>query len=228
MGNDTKKAKVFKLMIGLFIGLLVIGYGWTRNSPNTTDSPLDNEPRNTPAAQTGSSSTAFEQAVYDVMRGFSEQDADILNRLISDDIGLVVLFRRGVYDTYDKVARLDFKKPVPEYWQYPDDTYEHTLIRYESLPAYSCDTESWDKTGLYCDTVTIDNLLSRTAENLVRYEGDVVNITDEDIRSYKELERNSRRVVLSAGDKELIFYLTAVNGKWYFTILDRVTSDCSA
>jgi len=40
---------------------------------------------------------------------------------------------------------------------------------------------------------------------------------------------NSHRIVLSDKiDGELIFYLTLINKKWCLTIIDRVTSDCSA
>ena len=31
MSNSSNKVRVFKLMIGLFVGLLIVGYAWTRN-----------------------------------------------------------------------------------------------------------------------------------------------------------------------------------------------------
>ena len=31
MSNNARKTKIFKLMIGVFIALLIVGYGWTKN-----------------------------------------------------------------------------------------------------------------------------------------------------------------------------------------------------
>ena len=170
----------------------------------------------------------FEYTVQQVTVAFCLRSNYMINELVSDKTGLYVLFRRGVYDTYDKVTKFDFEIPVPEYWSYPEYSYRYREVWYESLPIFSCNTEEWSKTGLYCDTLKVDNLLSRTAENLVKYEGDVTNIAPEDIRAYKQLEMKSRRVVLVTEEDSLIFYLTLIDGKWYITILDRVTEDCSA
>jgi hypothetical protein len=85
----------------------------------------------------------------------------------------------------------------------------------------------WSKVGLYCDTTKLDTLLSSTAKNLKKWRED--DIPDLKIKSFEELEKKSKRIVIS--DKEggeLVFYLTLIDNKWYLTILDRVTSDCSA
>jgi len=68
--------------------------------------------------------------------------------------------------------------------------------------------------------------MSTTAINLTRYRED--KISNETIVKFKEIESNSHRIVLI--DKEggvLIFYLTLIDNKWYLTVLDRVSGDCS-
>ncbi len=90
-----------------------------------------------------------------------------------------------------------------------------------------CDSENWYKIGLYCDTTQRDDLLSKTALNLNKYRDE--NIPIKTIQDFKILESKSRRIVLIDNeDGELIFYITLINNKWYLTILDRVSSDCSA
>jgi len=51
----------------------------------------------------------------------------------------------------------------------------------------------------------------------------------ETIEKFKEIEGKSHRIVLVDNEGgELIFYITLINNKWYLTILDRVSSHCSA
>lgn len=172
--------------------------------------------------------TSFEYTVRQVIVAFCIRSSYMLNEFISEDLGLTTLFRRGVYDIYGRTDKFDFDIPVPEYWPYPEYSYRYREIWYEEPPVFTCNDEKWNKIGLYCDTTKVDNLLSKTAENLVKYEGDAFSISAEDIHSFKQLEKNSRKVVLVDEEGELIFYLTLIDGKWYLTILDRVSFDCSA
>ena len=72
-----------------------------------------------------------------------------------------------------------------------------------------------------------DNLLSETAINLNKNREE--NIPTETIEEFKKVESKSRRIVLIDSEGgELIFYITLINKKWYLTIFDRVSSDCSA
>jgi hypothetical protein len=55
------------------------------------------------------------------------------------------------------------------------------------------------------------------------------HITAKTISRYYTLEQKSRRVVLvGKNDLELVFYLSYLNGLWVLTIVDHVSSDCSA
>lgn len=168
----------------------------------------------------------FEKTVIKVVKAFKEKDASTLNGFINNKEGLIVLFRRGIPDEYLKTAKIDFKQPVPEYLPYPECPTDFK-IKYQSLPIFNCDSMKWSKTGLYCDTLKIDFLLSSIARHLQATKG--IKVPDEEIQKFIEIENKSRRIVLSDNDGgELIFYLTMIDKKWYLTILDRVSSDCSA
>ena len=168
----------------------------------------------------------LERTILQVVKAFKEKDATTLNKLISKDKGLIVLFRRGVFDEYSKTDKIDFDNPVPEYLPYFDFSTDYKLS-FNSLQTFDCDTMKWSKIGLYCDSTTINKLLSITARNLKKYRED--NISEFEIKAFEKLEKSSRRIVLSDNDGgELIFYLTLINDEWHLTILDRVSSDCSA
>ena len=168
----------------------------------------------------------FEQHAIKIIKAFHDEDSQSINQMIHDDLGLIVLYRRGVYDEFEKTEGIDFMNPVPEYLPYFDFQIDTTIL-YQSLPTYECNKERWSKFGLYCDLTMQDSLLSMTGINLIKYRGD--KISNETIAKFKEIESNSHRIVLI--DKEggeLIFYLTLIDNKWYLTVLDRVSGDCSA
>lgn len=168
----------------------------------------------------------FEKTLLKIIKAFKEKDASTFNGQINNDIGLVVLFRRGIPNEFSRTDKIDFKKPVPEYLPYFDFSTDYK-IKYQALPVFDCDSMKWSKTGIYCDTTQIDYLLSTTARHLEAYKG--VKVPDSEIEEFIKIENKSRRIVLTDNDGgELIFYLTLIDNKWYLTILDRVSSDCSA
>tara|TARA_R110001592_G_scaffold234658_2_gene492281 strand:- start:5319 stop:5903 length:585 start_codon:yes stop_codon:yes gene_type:complete len=168
----------------------------------------------------------LENSIIEIIKAFDFNDSDRINQFIHPDYGLIVLFRRGVIDEFQKTKKIDFKNPVPKYLPY--FTFKLDVnIKYQTLPSHDCDSENWNKIGLYCDTNQRDDLLSKTALNLNLYRDE--NIPIKTIQNFKTLESKSRRVVLIDNDGgELIFYITLINNKWYLTILDRVSGDCSS
>ncbi len=168
----------------------------------------------------------IENSIFEIIKAFDSKDSDKLNQYIHPNYGLIVLFRRGVMDEFEKTNKVDFKNPVPEYLPYFPFKLD-LKIKYQTLPTYNCDSEKWNKIGLYCDTTLRDDLLSKTALNLNKYRDE--NIPLGTINDFQIIESKSRKIVLIDNeDGELIFYITLIDNKWYFTILDRVSSDCSA
>ncbi len=168
----------------------------------------------------------LKSTILQTIQAFAEEDSVALNQLIHPQTGLYVIHRPGVFDVYSHTDRIDMAHPVPEYFPYSGFASDQD-VKFESWPTYDCGEEVWSKYGLYCDTSQRDHLLSRTAENMKKYE--LEDVPDSAISALKELEQQSRRVVLADEDKgELVFYLTLIDQKWYLTILDRVSGDCSA
>ncbi len=168
----------------------------------------------------------MENSIFEIIKAFDSKYSDKLNQYIHPNYGLIVLFRRGVMDEFEKTNKVDFKNPVPEYLPYFPFKLD-LKIKYQTLPTYNCDSEKWNKIGLYCDTTLRDDLLSKTALNLNKYRDE--NIPLGTINDFQIIESKSRKIVLIDNeDGELIFCITLIDNKWYFTILDRVSSDCSA
>ena len=170
--------------------------------------------------------TDLSTAIITVVKAFNEKDTLTVNKYIHKDYGMIVLYRQGAYNRYEKIPSIDFNDPVPEDFPYTDFIFD-THLKYDQLPEFDCDQMKWNKTGLYCDSFNIDNLLSATALNIKKYVNPT--IPDTEIREFEEMEKKSVRIVLSnihGGD--LVFYMTKINNNWYITILDRCSSDCSA
>lgn len=168
----------------------------------------------------------LDNSIIEIIKAFDSKDSDKINQYIHPDYGLIVLFRRGVMDEFEKTDKIDYKNPVPEYLPYFPFKLD-LKIKYQTLPTYDCDSEKWSKIGLYCDTTQRDDLLSKTAMNLNEYRDE--NIPFEKIQDFKIIESKSRRIVLIDNEGgELIFYITLIENKWCLTILDRVSGDCSA
>lgn len=160
--------------------------------------------------------------IFKILKAFQEDDAITINKLISKETGLYVIFRRGTMDEYLKIDQIDFKNPVPEYLPY-SKTSHYNKIEFEKLPTFDCATMTWNKQGLFCDLSTQNSLLSNIAKNRNEYTNE--HISYNQINTLKELERHTERIIAT---NELIFHLTLIKNIWYLTVIDRATSDCSA
>jgi len=169
--------------------------------------------------------STFENTVFDVLNAFENSDSLRINKYVSKDEGVVVIFRTGVFNEYLKTAQINFSNPIPPTFPYPSLKINRD-IRYEALPTFDCGTMEWSKYGVYCDTVRKDTLLSGTPLNLRKYRGD--KIDDSEIDKFRQIESLSRRIVVAAPNGDLIFYLTLLKNKWFITAIDRITTDCSA
>ncbi len=178
-------------------------------------------------------SMSLEQTIQKVVQGFYRQDATVLNKLIHKNTGVYIMYRRGVPNTYDHIDQFDFNRPVPEYLPYEPVSPQllqlsRKVTRYEQVPKFNCNMERWERYGLSVGRLGADNLLSKTALFFQQHEP-AFAVSDQEIKEYKELESKSRRIVLvSKNGNELVFHLTNIKSKWYLTLLDRVSSDCSA
>lgn len=167
----------------------------------------------------------FEATVAKVVKAFQERDAATINALLPSDAGLVVVHRPGVLDYLTVLDTVDFARTLePILPDYSAITYR-TMV-YEALPRYDCMAESWNKTGAFCDTATVNRQWSKTAENINFQE--IGNIPLEEIERIERLEEKSRKVIIASADEiSLMFSLSWIGEQWRLTLLDLVTNDCS-
>jgi len=177
---------------------------------------------------------AFEKAVYILIKAFENNDQQTVNSFINKDFKVVAIFKIGVINRFVFSDSLDLSATDYRNGYRPLHSVnsDHT-IQYEQLPEFDCDTERWTKpSGLHCDKGRKDTLFTETVRFFMNYEmkyfkkGD--EISDKQFKVFQDIEKNSRRIVLLDDNNDLVFYLSWINKKWYLTIIDRVSSDCSA
>lgn len=168
----------------------------------------------------------FKVAVREIILAFSKQDSSKISKFIDKKQGIYLLHRVGVFDNYDHFQSITFSNS-----SYPEILFKsakgilQTTIEYSTLPTYDCEKE-WSKKGLFVDTTKTDHIISEICKSRNEHRPDT--ISTKTIQSFYNLENKSRRIVLyDINKKELVFYVSYLKGKWYLTIIDYVTSDCS-
>lgn len=158
------------------------------------------------------------------VRAYISRDNDKVNRLIHPDLGFTVIYRPGVSDTFVKMDSIDFAKPVPAYFPYPD-VQNNYMLTFEKLPEFDCGTEKWNKLGFFCDTVKHPNQLS----NIVAFEKefDESRFSERQLEQLEKSEAESFRIIVTS-DTPLVFHVQMYQGNWYVTTLDRAYAGCDA
>jgi len=166
----------------------------------------------------------FALALNKVVTALATRDSVTLSKFIYEGTGVYILNRIGVINTFKHFPTLGFSDQT-----YPNrpfyDSVKLTPLQYSKLPVFDC--EKWTKTGTFVDTAETDHLLTKIANYLNKeFENEV---PEGKIREFENLENGSRRVVIAENEgNELIIYLGYINNKWFLTIIDKVTADCSS
>jgi hypothetical protein len=169
----------------------------------------------------------FKSTVEQIVAGFSKQDSAKVSQYINKEIGLYQLVTIGVFEQYHHFKSISFSNSIYSQVLFSQSKNIKLLpLRYSTLPTFSCDKERWSKKGLFVDTTRTDHLLSKICNQRNKNVAD--SIPEKTIRFFYDLENKSRRVVLNDNNGiELVFYLSYINNKWFLTIIDNVSSDCS-
>jgi|GEM_PF-1319012 len=182
----------------------------------------------------------FETTVIAIIKAFQKRDAKTLNQFIHNDKGLIVIHNGNpsAWATlYTETDKIDFNKPIPETEPYMNKIKTDYKIKYEMLPEFDCNTNDWDKFGLFCDTSTNSGYLQHIPKAMhqdgffLKENGKEVVDWRAKTLDFEELEKNSCKIVLTdseiqkeSGVCDFTFYLTLIDGKWYLTVLVRVIS----
>jgi hypothetical protein len=141
---------------------------------------------------------------------------------------MFVIYRPGAMDNYQHVEKLDGNYPFTLANQTISKTdLKKFVLKYGSLPKYNCERSVWNKKGYFTDSIKHYTPISEIVAFRIKYEQLMIGKT-EDIQIHF-MEDNSRKIVFtgSKGDG-FIFYMMYTNGHWYLSMIDLVTTDCSA
>ena len=169
----------------------------------------------------------FKKACNSVLLSISKKQALGLNSYINPTYGVYVLYRIGVPDEYQNLKKLDGNPPFSFETQTASvsDLKKYSL-KYGKLPVYDCDKGKWNKKGCVSDSTKRFKSISEIAAFHMKYDG--VKVSKKSMDAIKYIEQNSRKVIFTGSKGEgVIFYLAYINGKWWLSILDTVTTDCS-
>lgn len=133
------------------------------------------------------------------------------------------MYKVGLYDTYMHKDKTDTIEIFTDINADFSEEKPYT-VKYKTFPAYDPGEEEWEEPGIFADTTHSYSPLTTIIRS-----GEEYNETEEadSVKSsIKQLEKNSRKVLFT--DINLIFYATPINGKWYLTIIDRISTDVGA
>ena len=154
-------------------------------------------------------------------------DIAAVNKVIHPD-GMYTIYRIGVPDIFRHDLALDtnLQRTFPYYYPVVEAGQDvgEMAFRYDALPTFDCGTFEWNKTGIFADTATVHHPLTDIMDFLAEYED--VQYSAEEVDTMKALEASSRKVIFTPND--LLMYVTRLNGKWYLSVVDVATLDCSA
>lgn len=212
----------------LFLGLVTFLVASCQNNQKREEQDIDPVEKTTDSLEQIAADTAnrpfISATVQQFIQAYNTQNNQAVNELIHPEVGITVIHRPGAIDRFNKLDKFDFEDPVPSY--YPYVTAEHAYtITYGAIPIFSCETESWNKQGLFVDDTEQPNRLMTIAEHEDKYED--IKVDAERRNHIEKAEKDSHRVVLTT-DTPLVFYVKEIDGKWYVTVLDRAYGDCSA
>lgn len=180
----------------------------------------------TGVAQT-SKKISFEKAAKDLVTALKNKNNAAFKKYVDAQTGFYLLYRNGVFDQYMLMKTINLRgEGFPEAAVQYGGTTKIKLL-YGRMPEFDCDTDTWSKNGAFADTSGKLKQLSQTAKNLVKYE--VKEIPAKEIKALEAFEKGNWKVIVAdKNGQSFVFYLKYKNNRWYISIIDTVTTDCSA
>lgn len=189
-----------------------------------------------------------QQFVKKVVQTYNEKNSEKFNQLIHKNTGLTFITTIGTNNTWFKVSKVCLDKkcldsgmaesagvPYQSLLEdYKTGDLNTNAIEFTEKPYFDCD--KIEKQGIF---VASENKFHALSESISFFLGHAPDILGEelepkkktelvkDLEKYKKIETKSRRVTVNSKDGTLIFYITNIDGKWFLTVLDFASGDCS-
>ena len=87
---------------------------------------------------------SLNKAIFKVLNAYENKDNKTMNSMISKDIGIVFLYRRGAHDNITRHDSFSFENPMPEYLPYEKIGKTATKIKHQKLPEFDCSLEKFN------------------------------------------------------------------------------------
>lgn len=168
----------------------------------------------------------FKQTVSQFIQLASQGDIAAINRqMIYPPYGIIDVYRIGVPDTFTIVPKISEEK-LKEWSITQTILSVQATIRplQEGYVEYDCDNIAWSDHGLFMSKQLHYPLPSDIQDFYMHNAG--ASYPPESQSQINNIEANSIRLVQTQSD--FIGYFTWINQRWYLTLVDRVTTDCSS
>lgn len=169
-----------------------------------------------------------ENVIADILHLASQHDIKAINaKYINKEFGIFDVYRIGVPDEFEVLDALPLRGEDWPHMPYGDiiNVENNQKEMREEYVEFDCGEFVYDKEGIFYSKELRYPLPSNIIAMHNRYD-EVQTYADAPLEKIKFLESNSIRVVDTSSD--FIFYITKIEGKWYITLIDRVSTDCSA
>lgn len=174
-----------------------------------------------------------EETAKEILRLLKNDDIATINKnYIHPQFGFYNIYRLGTSDLFKHHLQLKSEKDLdikslettetPLLSGFSEDKNIPELSRTDV--EFDCGEMKWKKEGFF-----INNNLTYPSLPEVMKQYEILQeqkVSAQDKEKAEFVQKNSVRVV--ATNSDIIFYLTKIDGKWYITLVDRVTTDCSA
>jgi|GEM_PF-2237534 len=170
----------------------------------------------------------FKKTCDALLQSMAKKKLSGVNSLVNPAYGVYVLHRQGVFDQFQNLTKLgsDVYFSI-DYFDITAADLKKYSLKYGKLPSYDCDESVWSKRGFTADSAKKYKPVSEVVASQLKY--NEIKTSRKEKATIKFMEQFSRKVIFtgSKGDG-IIFFLMYTNGKWWLSIIDRVTTDCSA
>jgi hypothetical protein len=184
----------------------------------------------------------FQKTVNQVIAAYNKKNSAAFNKFVNKNNGIYFLVKNGVYNFwYNKnIVRFNdtldnHKLPFPYNSMLGEQKLPSNFkLSYTSYPVFNCNTKKL-KIGLFVDTSYEANLLSNLIKKYIKFNdiGLDKNELKNELKIINKIEAKSRKIIIigknnSNWGENFIFYLTYIDHKWFISIIDFATFDCSA
>ena len=187
----------------------------------------------------------FDATVYQLIDLFNKKNFKEINQYINKDIGLFIVYNASTSPTMRRIEQFESNNTIPSWVD--DELLGFSIsgnpkIQYEQYPTFDPCSEKVTKLGLYANSKekNIEALkiaLDYYHWELKHYQFEKNPVWEEyqaiaDIIAPKTVKvvyiENFSGIIPNHEKNIFIFYLTQLDNKWYLSILDFYTMDCSA